>query len=220
MSGGTKMKNLHSKEKGMTLIKWLVVISIIGILIGLGLTAIRPIMSHSIRRSPQYVHVRNLISLHKMFMMYELQCKQGYPTTVPDKDRYKKSAGVRGLYPLYSSGVMKVDALNKLLHPPGTKLLDFSYNPTIDEFDKYHIGYAYNSTAKTNSPPDTPILSEQGVSDGVLNYKTKDKGTKPILKKGALVLFANGNVEYIKADKKGKLSTKKISAEMWKKLVD
>ncbi len=211
------MKNLHSKEKGMTLIKWLVVISIISILIGLGLTALGPIMTHRIRPN---VHVRNLISLHKMLMMYELQCKQGYPTTVPDKDRYEKSAGVRGLYPLYSSGVMKVDALNKLLHPPGAKLLDFSDNPTIDEFDKYHIGYAYNSTAKTNPPPDTPILSEQGVNDGVLNYKTKDKGTKPIRKKDVLVLFANGSVKRIPADKKGTLSTNEVSAEMWKKLVD
>ncbi len=210
------MKNLHSKEKGTTLIKWLVVISIIVILIGLGLAALGPIMTHGIRRSARV----NLISLDKMLMMYELQCEQGYPTTVSDKDRYEKSAGVRGLYPLYSSGIMNVDALNKLLHPPGAKLLDFSDNPTIDEFDKYHIGFAYNSTAKTNPPPDTPILSEQGVNDGVLNYKTKDKGTKPIRKKDVLVLFANGSVKRIPADKKGKLSTNKISAEMWKKLVD
>ena len=177
-------------------------------------------MTHRIIRTTQRNLIRNLISLHKMFMMYELQCEQGYPTTVSNKDRYEKSAGVRGLYPLYSSGVMKVDALNKLLHPPGAKLLDFSDNPTIDEFDKYHIGYAYNSTAKEHDPNNPPILSHQGVSDGVLNYKTKDKGTKPILKKGALVIFANGEVKLIPADKKGKLSTNEISAEMWKKLVD
>ena len=209
------MKNLHSKEKGTTLIKWLVVISIIVILIGLGLAALGPIVTHRIRLSARV----NLISLHKILMIYQ-QDYGCYPTTMSAKDKYEKSAGVRGLYPLYSTGILNSSDLNKLLHPPGAKLLDFSDNPTIDEFDKYHIGFAYNSTAKTNPPPDTPILSEQGVNDGVLNYKTKDKGTKPIRKKDVLVLFANGSVKRIPADKKGKLSTNKISAEMWKKLVD
>ena len=209
------MKNMHSKEKGMTLIKWLLVSSIIGILIGLFLTAIGPIMTCR-RRFPRKMY---LVDLHKIFVMYQ-QDYGCYPTTQPPETRYKKSGGVHDLYPLFSSGIVKSNWLNKLLQPPGAMLIDFSDNPTIDEFDKYHIGYAYNSTAKTNCPGDTPILALQGVSDGVLNYKTKDKGTKPILKGTVLVLFANGNVEYIKADRKGKLSTKKISAEMWKKLVD
>ena len=211
------MKNLHSKAKGMIFIEWLVVIFIIGFLMLYFFT--NPLMNYFYKpfRGPRKMI---LVDLHKMFMMYELQCEQGYPTTIPDKDRYEKSDGVRGLYPLYSSGVIKAEHLNRLLHPKGAKLLDFSDNPTIDEFDKYHIGYAYNSTAKTNSPANIPILSHQGVSDGVLNYKTKDKGTKPIRKKGALVLFANGEVKFIPADRKGKLSTNEISAEMLKKLVD
>ena len=209
------MKNLHSKEKGMTLIKWIVVLFIFAVLVFLIITALKPIMSSY--KGPRRMAI---ITLHKVFMMYELQCEQGYPTTVSDKDRYEKSDGVRGLYPLYSSGVLRARSLNKLLHPPGAKLLDFSDNPTIDEFDKYHIGFAYNSTAKAHDPDNPPILSHQGVSDGVLNYKTKDKGTKSIRKDRVLVLFANGRAEYIPANRKGVLSTNKISAEMWKKLVD
>ncbi len=210
------MKKYHNREKGFTLIELLVVISIIGVLAGLSLTAIGPIMSTFKR----FQSKMKLVDLHKMFMMYQLQCEQGYPTTIADKDRYEKSAGVRGLYPLYSSGVMKVDALNKLLHPPGAKLLDFSNNPTIDEFDKFHCGYAYNSTAIPNDEDNPPILSEQGVSSGVLKINSKDKGLKPIRKNGALVLFANGSVENINADVRGKLSTKKVTPDMWGKLVD
>ena len=210
------MKKYHNREKGFTLIELLVVISIIGVLAGLSLTAIGPIMSTFKR----FQSKMKLVDLHKMFMMYQLQCEQGYPTTVADKDRYEKSDGVRGLYPLYSSGVMKVDALNKLLHPPGAKLLDFSENPDIDEFDRFHCGYAYNSTAIPNDEDNPPILSEQGVSSGVLKINSKDRGLKPIRKNGALVLFANGSVENINADVRGKLSTKKISADMWGKLVD
>ncbi len=210
------MKKYHNREKGFTLIELLVVISIIGVLAGLSLTAIGPIMSTFKR----FQSKMKLVDLHKMFMMYQLQCEQGYPTTVADKDRYEKSDGVRGLYPLYSSGVMKVDALNKLLHPPGAKLLDFSETPDIDEFDKFHCGYAYNSTAIPNDEDNPPILSEQGVSSGVLKINSKDKGTKPIRKNGALVLFANGSVENINADVRGKLSTKKVTPDMWGKLVD
>ena len=210
------MKKYHNREKGFTLIELLVVISIIGVLAGLSLTAIGPIMSTFKR----FQSKMKLVDLHKMFMMYQLQCEQGYPTTVADKDRYEKSDGVRGLYPLYSSGVMKVDALNKLLHPPGAKLLDFSETPDIDEFDKFHCGYAYNSTSIPNDEDNPPILSEQGVSSGVLKINTKDKGLKPIRKNGALVLFANGSVENINADVRGKLSTKKVSSDMWGKLVD
>ena len=211
------MKNLHSKKKEMAFIEWLVVIFIIGFLMVFFFTD--PLMNYLMK--PYKGHKRMaLVDLHKMFMMYQLQCEQGYPTTVADKDRYEKSDGVRGLYPLYSSGVIKAEHLNRLLHPKGAKLLDFSENPTIDEFDKYHIGYAYNSTAKAHDPDNPPILSHQGVSDGVLNYKTKDKGTKPILKKGAMVILANGEIKLIPADKKGRLSTNEISTEMWKKLVD
>ena len=208
------MKIPHSKKKGMTLVEWVVVISIIGVLVGLSLTAIGPIMS-----SFKGGKTMRLVTLHKMLMIYK-QDYGCYPTTQSPETRYDKSGGVRDLYPLYSSGLLKPRDLNELLHPKGAKLLDFSDNPTIDEFDKYHIGYAYNSTAKAHDPDNPPILSHQGVSDGVLNYKTKDKGTKPIRKKGALVLFANGEVKLIPADRKGVLSTNDISVEMWKKLVD
>ena len=210
------MKNPHSKKKGMTLVEWIIVIFIFAIIVFVIISAvIVPIMQ-------PFRHIRRrmiLVDLHKMFMIYK-QDYGCYPTTQSPETRYDKSGGVRDLYPLYSSGLLKPSDLNELLHPKGANLLDFSDNPTIDEFDKYHCGFAYNSTAKINCPGNTPILSHQGVSDGMLNRKTKDKGTKPIWKKEALVLFANGSLEKIPADRKGKLSTKKISADMWGKLVD
>jgi len=209
------MKKTQNIQKGFTLIELLVVISIIGILAGLSLTAIGPIMS----TFKKFQSKMKLVDLHKMFMIYQ-QDFNSYPTTMSSKDKYEKSAGVRGLYPLYSCGLLKPDDLNKLLHPPGAALIDFSNDPDIDEFDKYHCGYAYNSTAVPNEDDNPPILSEQGVSSGVLNNNTTDKGTKPIRKNGVMVLFANGTVEDIRADVRGKLDTKKISADMWGKLID
>ncbi len=209
------MKKMHNKEKGFTLIELLVVISIIGVLAGLSLTAIGPIMS----TFKKFQSKMKLVDLHKMFMIYQ-QDYNSYPTTMSAKDKYEKSAGVRGLYPLYSTGILKPSDLNKLLHPPGAALIDFSNEPTIDEFDKYHCGYAYNSTAIPNQDDNPPILAEQGVSSGVLKLNTKDRGIKPIRKNGAMVLFANGTVEDVHADIRGKLSTKNVSADMWGKLID
>ncbi len=210
------MKKPHHNEKGMTLIELLVVISIIGILVWLSLTAIGPIISSHKGIGRRRMH---LVDLHKILMIYQ-QDYGCYPSVQPPETRYEKSGGVRDLYPLYTSGLLKPSELNKLLHHSKAKLLDFSENPTIDEFDKYHCCYAYNSTVKANSPPDTPVFSYQGVSDGVLNYKTKDKGTKPIFKDKVLVLMKNGSVISVSANRKGILNTNIISADMWKKLVD
>lgn len=209
------MKKHHNKEKGFTLIELLVVISIIGVLAGLSLTAIGPIMS----TFKKFQSKMKLVDLHKMFMIYQ-QDYNSYPTTMSSKEKYEKSAGVRGLYPLYSTGLLNANELNKLLHPPGAALIDFSSDPSIDEFDKFHIGYAYNSTAIPNDDDNPPIMAEQGVSSGVLKLNSKDKGTKPIRKNGVMVLFANGTVENITADRRGKLSTRDISADQWGKLVD
>ena len=125
--------------------------------------------------------------------------------------------GVRDFYPLYETGIMKRDQL-ALFHPSNAKLQPFSEDPTIDEFDKNHIGYAYNSTAEMDS--DSPLVSEQGVSDGILNKKEKDEGLKPVFENVAHVLFANAKIEKIPADRKGNLSTKEISKEEWKLLKD
>ena len=209
------MNKLHKREKGFTLIELLVVISIIGVLAGLSLASIGPIMA----TFKKFQSKMKLVDLNKIFMIYK-QDYNAYPTTMSSKDKYEKSAGVRGLYPLYACGLLKANDLNNLLHPPGAALIDFSSDPDIDEFDKYHCGYAYNSTAIPDDPDNPPIMSEQGVSSGILNVNTKDKGIKPIRKNGVMVLFADGHVKDIHADRRGKLSTKEISADMWGKLVD
>jgi type II secretory pathway pseudopilin PulG len=212
------MKNPRHNEKGMTLIEWIMVVFVIVYIVSSLFIYIIPKFHLSFR--PRRLHRKMaLVDLHKILMIYQ-QDYGCYPSVQPPETRYEKSGGVRDLYPLYTSGLLKPNELNKLLHHSKAKLLDFSENPTIDEFDKYHCCYAYNSTVKTNSPPDTPVFSHQGVSDGVLNYKNKDKGTKPIFKDKVLVLMKNGAVISVPANRKGILSTNEISADMWKKLVD
>jgi len=212
------MKKTHHNEKGITLIEWIMVIFIIVYIVLSLFIYILPKTNFSflLRRSHRKMA---LVDLHKILMIYQ-QDYGCYPSVQPPETRYEKSGGVRDLYPLYTCGLLKPRDLNRILHPQGAALIDFSENPTIDEFDKYHCGFAYNSTVKTNSPPDTPVFSHQGVSDGILNYKTKDKGTKPIFKDKVLVLMKNGSAMYIPANKKGVLSTNIISADMWGKLVD
>ena len=153
----------------------------------------------------------NLKQIYQLLLVYDMDYNS-LPKVTPEGGN-----GVRDLYPLYETGIMKKDQL-ALFHPPNTKLQQFSENPTIDEFDKNHIGYAYNSTAEMDS--DFPLVSEQGVSDGILNKKEKDKGLKPVFNKVAHVLFANAKIEKIPADRKGNLSTKKIPKEEWKLLKD
>ncbi len=100
-------------------------------------------------------------------------------------------------------------------------MIDFSSDPSIDEFDKDHIGYAYNSTAIPNDEENPPLLAEQGVSSGVLDVtKKRPRGTRSVRKNGVLVLFVDGTVDEIHADRKGKLDTKRVSADMWGRLVD
>jgi len=154
-----------------------------------------------------------LKQLYQLILVYEMDYNS-LPKVTPEGGN-----GVRDFYPLYESGIMGKDQL-ALFRPPNTKHQPFSENPTIDEFDKNHIGYAYNSTAEMGCTNKIPLLSEQGVSDGVLNKKEKDKGLKPVFNKVAHVLFANGKIEKIHADRKGNLSTNLISKEEWKLLKD
>ena len=153
----------------------------------------------------------NLKQIYQLILVYNMDYNSLPKVTAEGGN------GVRDFYPLYETGIMKRDQL-ALFHPSNAKLQPFSENPTIDEFDKNHIGYAYNSTAEMDS--DSPLVSEQGVSDGNLNKKEKDKGLKPVFNKVAHVLFANARIENVHADRKGNLSTKKISKEEWKLLKD
>ena len=153
----------------------------------------------------------NLKQIYQLILMYSMDYNS-LPKVTPEGGN-----GVRDLYPLYDTGIMKKDQL-KLLQHSKVNLQPFSEDPTIDEFDKNHIGYAYNSTAELDS--DSPLVSEQGVSDGILNKKEKDEGLKPVFENIAHVLFANAKIEKIPADRKGNLSTKEISKEEWKLLKD
>ncbi|MHA1574707.1 MAG: DUF4190 domain-containing protein [Alphaproteobacteria bacterium] len=159
----------------------------------------------------------NLRQIYQLLSIYNMDYGS-YPTIQPSTTRYEKSGGVRDLFPLYDVGIMKKDQL-ALLKAPGAKLIDFSNNPTIDEFDKYHIGYTYNSTAKPES--NEPLLSEQGVSSGFLQFTTADNGIKPVFKDRVHVILANGKFIKVLADKKnGKLSTKDVKAKQWELLKD
>lgn len=127
--------------------------------------------------------------------------------------------GVRDLYPLYSSGILDDEALN-LLQPTGCALRPLR-DPSTNDFNRYTIGFFYNSTAKLDDPDNPPLLADQGVSSGRLRLNTKDRGIKPRRENGALVLFADGTVDFIPVvNKRGKLSTSKVSLEEWELLKD
>ncbi len=206
------MKAVTAK-RGFTLIELLVVMSIIGILASLGIASFGPIMEQVRRMKSK----DNLSQIHKMLMLYSMQFGT-YPSVQPNVTRYDRGGGVRDLYPLYSAGILTKDSL-KILQAPGVTLIPFPPNPTIDNFDKAYIGYAYNSTCIPDDPNNPPVLSEQGVSTGVLDPNTTDNGRKPVFNNGVHVLFVNGTVEFIPAVN-NRLSTSKVTAEQWGRLLD
>ena len=151
--------------------------------------------------------------IHMLMMMYE-QSYDSFPKITPEGGN-----GVRDLYPLYTTGVLDKNQL-RILQLPGTKLKRFSDNPTINEFDKDHIGFSYNSTAIPDDPNNPPLMADQGVSSGSLQLETKDNGIKARDTNGAIVLFDSGRIEFIPADKNGRLSTNKLSQADWSLLKD
>ena len=163
--------------------------------------------------SPKMKSKDNLRQIYQLLFIYNMDYNS-LPKVTPEGGN-----GVRDLYPLYETGIMKKEQFT-LLKPFYAGFIPFSEAPTIDEFDKNHIGYAYNSTTEFDGTNKLPLLSDQGVSDGILNYKEKDKGTKPNFKGGANVLFNNRSMKWIPADRKGNLSTNLISKEEWKLLKD
>lgn len=200
--------NARTRSKGFTLIELMVVISIIGVLATMGLAAFGPIKM-------MVNKMKSKDNLKQMYLLLNIYQQQfgSYPTLQPNSTRYTRGGGVKDLYPLWESGVMKKEAL-KLLQPPGSAMVPFSQNPAKEEFDKMHIGYSYNSTAIPDDPNNPPIMSERGVSDGRL-----DKNESPVFTDGAHVLFGNGMIDFIPAIN-GKLSVKDVNADQWGKLLD
>ncbi len=155
----------------------------------------------------------NLKQLHILMMMYA-QDWDSFPKVTPEGGN-----GVRDLYPLYATGFLEKQNLS-ILQPPGVALLPFSKNPTIDEFDKDHIGVSYNSTAIPDDPTDPPLLADQGVCMGCLQLTSEDHGIKAREITGALVLFASGRTEFVRTNRQDILLSPSISFEDWKLLKD
>ncbi|MBO4553217.1 type II secretion system protein [bacterium] len=191
------MKRVNTK--GFTLIELLVVISVIGILASLGVGAQGPIKE----KVGQLQRSAMLRDLYVYLQTYQ-QDFGSFPSVQPTATRYEQGGGVRDLYPLAYTGRMDEKELNELLHPPGGQFDKFSKEPRPEEFDKNHIGWSYNSTARIDSTD--PLLADQGVSSGQLRLQTQDRGIKPLSNKGVMVLLANGRIEKISAHKtSGKL---------------
>jgi hypothetical protein len=163
---------------------------------------------------PRLKASNNLNQLYILMMIYSQDWNE-FPRVSPEGGN-----GVRDLYALYESGIMNDNALS-LLQPLGCNLKPFSEKPTIDEFDKDHIGFSYNSTAKLDDPNNPPLLADQGVWNGYLQLNSRDRGIQPREEGGALVLYVDGSVEFVSvANKRGKLSTSKVSLEEWALLKD
>ena len=208
------MKNTTHRTRGFTLIELLVVISIIGVLAGLSIGVfpkVRQIVNRVKRND-------NMKQLHILMMMYANDWNS-FPTTQPPATRYEKGGGVKDLYPLYSTGLLEKGNL-VILQPPGAALAPFSSDPGPEEFNKNSIGVAYNSTCIPDDPDNPPLLADQGVSSGSLRANVNDRGIKSIDPRGAVVLFASGQIDFINADRNGKLSTSRVSADQWGRLLD
>ncbi|NLF41008.1 type II secretion system protein [bacterium] len=203
-----------NRRSGFTLIELLIVISIIGILAGMGIATYPVVMA----KVYQMQCSQNLRSMYSIFLIYS-QEHNAYPTTQPPLTRYERGGGVRDLWPLFDVGVMQKEQL-ELLKCPQSTVVPFSSNPTIDEFDKKHISYSYNSTAIPNDPNNPPIMADRGVSSGVLNFNAQDVYARPNHKTGVNVLLANGRVVWVSCDRRGKLSRSVVAEEQWGRLLD
>jgi len=115
----------------MTLVEWIMIVFVIVYIVSFLFIYFFPKIHFSFRPRRSCRRMA-LVDLHKILMIYQ-QDYGCYPSVQPPETRYEKSGGVRDLYPLYTSGLLKPRDLNRILHHPGTKLLDFSDHPTIDE---------------------------------------------------------------------------------------
>jgi hypothetical protein len=205
-------------EANMAIERWYSIIKLKGCLIILILMTLSFILILAIMPEARSCRnrlrvINNLKQLYIMMMIYTQDWNE-YPKVTPEGGN-----GVRDLYALYETGILDDESLS-LLQPPGCNLSKFSRNPTIDEFDKEHIGFSYNSTAIPDDPDNPPLLADQGVWSGRLQKGSTDLGIKSREEEGALVLFGNGKVEFIKAYKDGTLPNGKVSSNEWRLLKD
>jgi hypothetical protein len=183
------------------------------ILITLSFTLFLAILPDT-RNCSNRLRVKN--NLHQLYILMIIYAQDWneYPKVTPEGGN-----GVRDLYPLHATGVLDVEALS-LLQPPGCNLKKFSKDPTIDEFNKDHIGFSYNSTAIPDDPDNPPLLADQGVWSGRLQNDSTDRGIKSREEEGALVLFGDGKVKFIKAYQDGTLPSGTVSSSEWRLLKD
>ena len=160
----------------------------------------------------------NLKSLYCLLSIYGEQF-HAFPSVGPKGQR-----GVRNLFPFYQTTISSQTTSNNgsilgLFQVPGAHCLAFSKNPTIDEFDGDHISYCYNAAATYNGNEREALVCEQGVSNGVLLINAKDPVERPVFRDGVHVLFNNGTILWIPADRNGQLATDVVSVAEWNPMV-
>jgi len=168
-------------------------------------THVRKIMSRS--------NLENLYTLHKTYA--GLTGK--YPAIPPYRYIEKPCPGVRNLYPLLASGILKAEWLS-LLQPEGLVLQRFPNAPSLDDFTPARIGYCYNASAQTACPPAMVLMCDQGQTNGII-LRNAPPENRPLYTSGLNVLFTDGRIEWIEADRKGILSTNLVPADQWSLLV-
>jgi hypothetical protein len=136
--------------------------------------------TRSVRSGQNLEQIRALLTVYAE----DYHC---YPSMQPTNILPRINAGVRDLYPLYSTASDKSRIL-ALLRPSDMDLAPLSSNPTPDEFDTNHIGYVYDSTVLPDQPDNPPLMADRYALD-IMFLRNK----KPPCRHGN-VLMANGTI--------------------------
>ena len=209
-------------KRGFTLLELLIVIIILCAIALLGLSP-NPFdfvsRRSELRRIAKEKSEDNLKVLYTFLSIYE-ETHGFLPSVQSTNSPRTASADGRDLFPLYVSATSKPPILPreflKLLQPHGIKLRQFSANPTIDEFDRNHIGYRYNSSLMHLAGTNAPLMWEPvGSSNGMPVIPTR-----PVFTDGIHVLFTDGAVKWIPADKGGWLATNGIAPADWRMMAE